>query len=129
MTETDRTKRLSAVLNEFEWSLTAAFMTIMVWQKLEGDFKSEEVMKKAALHGVPMCFGTIGVTLRQFEDLWTQHLRQLLPQASEAHMQGQWIVEECRCRGLRNTTNKFFAHYAAGKSEWPLTAEEATHLL
>jgi hypothetical protein len=125
----ERAKRVSSVLNEFVWALTTSYITIMVWKKYERDFSSESVMVRAVRHGILMSLSTICVTLRQFEDLWTHHLQDLLSKESESHVHARWILEQCRSRSLRRTTNLFFAHYAAGKTEWPLPGKEMMALL
>jgi hypothetical protein len=129
MNQSQRAERVRDALDRIVGALIAGYSTIIMWQKHEERHANISLMRKAALHGIVMSYGIIGVTLRKFEDLWTHHIRELFPQVSEAHVHAEWVLEECRRRNLRKTTNLVFAHYAAGKSDWPLASDEAVELL
>lgn len=69
------------------------------------------------------------ITLRRFDDLWRHHVKTLLDPTDLGFESGQWLVEEIERRNLRKTASKLFAHYAADKSDLPLSHEEVSELL
>jgi hypothetical protein len=123
--QSDRAERVTEILNELIGAVLAGYWTISSWLKHDGDPDLEFVV----FWGVRMSYGAITLNLRKFEDLWTHHVRALLPQGSEAHIDAEWVLEECRRRNLRKTANLFFAHYARGKGDSPLSGDEEVELL
>ena len=69
------------------------------------------------------------ITVRRFGDLWRYHVRELLDPMDLGFESGQWLVEEIERRNLRKTASRLFAHYAAEKSDLPLSHEEVSELL
>jgi len=83
----------------------------------------------AAAHALLMSEGSILITLRRFDDLWRHHVKTLLDPTDLGFEAGLWLVEEIERRNLRKTASKLFAHYAADKSDLPLSYEEVSELL
>jgi hypothetical protein len=67
--------------------------------------------------------------VRRFDDLWRYHVEKLLEPSDSGFEAGQWVVQEIERRKLRDTANKLFAHYAADKSDLPLSYEKVAALL
>ena len=116
-------QRVAAMLDEFIGLLFIARTTGALW----GGFGHKHPI--AAAHAFIMSEGAILITLRRFDDLWRYHVEKLLEPTDLGFEAGQRLAKEIERRNLRNTASKLFAHYAAEKSDLPLSHEEVTGLL
>jgi len=116
-------QRVTAMLDEFIGLLFIARATGTLWGVLGHKHPI------AAAHATLMSEGTILITMRRFFDLWRYHVEKLLEPADPGFEAGRWLVDEIERRNLRSTASKLFAHYAADKSDLPLSLKEATDLV
>ena len=116
-------QRVAAMLDEFIGLLFVARGTGTLWGVL-GDKHPI-----AAAHATLMSEGTILITMRRFDDLWSHHVTKLLVPTDPGFEAGHWLADEIERRNLRHTASRLFAHYAQEKSDLPLSLEEATDLV
>ena len=115
--DASRAIRVAHALNRLIGILHAARCTISIWLHRNGP-------PAAKNYSVQMTYETAFLALRKFQDLWLNHLTELLHEDSPARLDGGRIISECEERGLRRAANLIAAHYANEKSEWPLTNKE-----
>jgi hypothetical protein len=108
--------RIVAALGTFVSQIFAARITALVWLKWIEEFP--EVAKL----GLRLAESGILITLRQFEDIWTEHISKILPVDDPAYGRGKALVEEIDGRKLRDSANRLAAHYAANKTDLPLSS-------
>ena len=100
--------RVADALRHFAGTLHAARGTMVIW--LEGT--ANPSLRHASKYGLQLAFGAIALTMRKFEDLWSTHMPELIPDRSQRPEEGKAIVKDCQDRNLRNTANQLIAHYA-----------------
>ncbi len=120
----DLAQRVYQVLNDFVGTLHACRF-IMI-----GGIKQAEnpQMRHAARYALQIAFGAIALTIRKFEDLWSKHIPDLIPERSERPPQGSWVIAESKQRRLRESADQLIAHYGK-RGEWPLSPEKIEALI
>lgn len=121
----ERAKRVADALNGFVGALHGARCTGVVWAHHAENLQ----YRLAAKYALQNVFGIVALTLRKFEDLWTHHLRVLIPDISPSRAYCENLIAECNDRNLRQTTNRLIAHYAPGTRDFPLSRAEIASLI
>lgn len=115
--------RVASLLDEFIGLLFATRTTAALWNVLGRRHPT------ARAHAWMMSEGAILITMRRFDDLWRHHVQDLLEPSDLGFDAGAWLAREIAERNIRTTASRMVAHYAAEKSDAPLTVEDVEALM
>jgi len=107
MTQRDSALRASDALNRFIGTLHAARCTMVIWIPEASNPK----WSRAAKFSLQMTFGAVALTLRKFEDFWSEDIPRLISEKTERPDDGLKLVRESKRRHLRHAANNLIAHY------------------
>jgi hypothetical protein len=85
--------------------------------------------KHAVKYGLQMTFGSMALTIRKFQDLWSWHVEGLTAKSGPGREAADWVLQEAENRHLRTTANQLVAHFAEETRAWPLSNEQILALI
>jgi len=125
-TERARTSptRAARVLNDFIGHIHSARCSQAIWLRVLDDPR----YRIAAKYGLQAAFGMIALTLRKFEDFYSEDFHLAIPERSRRPPEAKWLLQESQKRNLRSAANVLIAHYK-DKSRAIPSASEITKLI